>query len=48
MRRFGKWLGRALLVLAAAVAALFLFGPREPLDLTARFGPASLPVDLDA
>ncbi|MEO1140549.1 MAG: alpha/beta fold hydrolase [Pseudomonadota bacterium] len=35
-----KWLGRLLFVLLAAIGAVWLFGPREPVDVTARFDPA--------
>lgn len=48
MRRFGRLLGRALLVTFLAVAGLFAFGPREPLVLVPDFDAQSLPADLDA
>jgi alpha-beta hydrolase superfamily lysophospholipase len=44
MRKFLK--PAALLLLA--IAAAFVFGPREPLDLQPRFDAAELPDDLDA
>lgn len=37
MRRLGKWLGRVFLALGVAAGGLFLFGPREPVDLAQRF-----------
>lgn len=37
MRKFGKFLGRGLLGLGAIGAALWAFGPYEPVDLTAGF-----------
>ncbi len=41
MRVFGKWLGRVLLALGVGVAGLWLFGPYEPAELTARFDPGA-------
>jgi pimeloyl-ACP methyl ester carboxylesterase len=48
MRRFGKWLGRTLLWLVVAVAALWFLVPREALDPRVTFDAATLPEDLDA
>ena len=48
MRVFGKWLGRVLLALGVGVAGLWVFGPYEPADLTARFEPDAFGGDLDA
>jgi len=48
MPRRRRILGGLALVLVAAVALLFAFGPREPLDLTPDFDAALLPADLDA
>lgn len=45
MRSFGKWLGRVLLVIVLAAAALWAFGPREPVDMSGFDG--TLPEDLD-
>lgn len=39
MRRLGRFLGRMLLALAIAAAALWAFGPYEPVDLAAEFEP---------
>lgn len=39
MRAIGRFLGRLLLVLAVAAAALWWFGPYEKVDLTASFEP---------
>ncbi len=39
MRAFGRFLGRILLVLIVFGAALWWFGPYEPVDLSARFDP---------
>lgn len=39
IRGIGRWLGRALLVLLLAGAALWIFGPYEPDDLSAEFDP---------
>lgn len=47
MRGFGKWLGRVLLGLALALAAIWLFWPREPVDTEIAFDPRILPIDLD-
>lgn len=48
VRRFGRALGRVLLFGGLALAALFAFGPREPVDLTPHFDPASLPAGAPA
>lgn len=37
-----------LVLIATALAAIWLFGPRTPADLTVRFDPAALGEDLDA
>lgn len=42
MRLFGKWLGRLLVFLAVMIAALWSFGPREPVDLAAKFDPGAI------
>jgi pimeloyl-ACP methyl ester carboxylesterase len=47
MRRFGKFLGRALLGLVVAVAAIWLLWPREPVETDITFDPRVLPDDLD-
>ncbi len=39
MRRFGRWLGRLLLALAAVCSLAYLFGPYERVDLAAQFEP---------
>lgn len=46
MRAFGKWLGLVLLVLVLAGAALWLFGPYEPVDLSAQA--VTVPEGIDA
>ena len=38
MRGVIRWLGRLVLMMVAAAAGLWAFGPYEPLDLTARSG----------
>jgi esterase/lipase len=48
MRRFGKALGRSLLVLAALTALIFIVAPKEPVDRSFSFDPATLGPDLDA
>jgi alpha-beta hydrolase superfamily lysophospholipase len=45
MRSFGKWLGRFILFVAAALVVLFLFGPYEEVDLTERFDPSAFEGD---
>ncbi|MCY4335421.1 MAG: alpha/beta fold hydrolase [Litoreibacter sp.] len=47
MRRFGKWLGRVLLGLAVALAAVWFLWPREPVDTEITFDPRVLPENLD-
>lgn len=47
MRRFGKWLGRAILGLILLGIALWLFGPREDVTLDFRFDPAVFGADID-
>ena len=48
MRSFGKWLGRVLLGLVVAGAALWFLAPRETLDARVTFDASALPEDLDA
>ena len=48
MRSFGKWLGRLLLALLVLIGGLWVFGPRETVDLSPRFDAATLGDDLDA
>jgi alpha-beta hydrolase superfamily lysophospholipase len=48
MRRFAKWLGRALLVVIVAGAALWFAAPRETMDARVTFDATALPEDLDA
>lgn len=48
MRRTGKFLGRVIIVIALLGAALWAFGPREPVDLEISFDPNALGDDLDA
>lgn len=45
MRALGRWIGRLLIVLVAAIALLFLFGPREDVDLNTRFNTARISPD---
>lgn len=47
MRSFGKWLGRVLFLVALVAAALWAFGPSEPVDVTQTFTPTEVP-DWDA
>jgi pimeloyl-ACP methyl ester carboxylesterase len=47
MGKIVKWGGRVVATLGLLVFLLFLFGAREPVNLTPRFDPASLPTDLD-
>ena len=47
MRVFGTWPGRVLLALGVVIAGLWVFGPYEPADLTARFEPDAFGGDLD-
>lgn len=46
MQRLAKWAGRGALIAIVALAALWLFGPREPVDID--FAAPDLPTDLDA
>ena len=48
MRSVGKWLGRVLLVIVVAGAALWFLAPREMLDPRVTFDATALPEDLDA
>lgn len=48
MRRFGRWLGRFLLALAAIGVGVWVFGPYEPAPLTSRFDEAAIGADVDA
>ncbi len=48
MRSIGRWVGRGLLLLVLAGAALWAFGPRQGLDRAVAFDPAGIPADLDA
>lgn len=48
MRRFGRFLGRALLVLIAFFALAWVTAPQEPVDREISFDPAGLGDDLDA
>lgn len=41
MQGFGKWLGRVMLALAAAVLGLLVLGPYEDVDLSQRFDAAA-------
>lgn len=47
MRRFGKWLGRILLASVLLLAGIWLFWPREPVDMEISFDPRILPENLD-
>lgn len=47
-RRWFKVLFYAVLLIALVLAGLFLFGPREPVDTTIRFDPATIGDDIDA
>lgn len=47
MRRLLKWLGTAVLILAAAVLAAFLLVPGEPVETEISFDASTLPADLD-
>jgi len=47
MRKFGKWAGRALLLLAALIVLVFTFGPREPVGTDLSFDDSTLGNDLD-
>lgn len=48
MRRFGKFLGRVLLLLAILIAAVWFLGPREPMNSQIVFDKNVLGDDLDA
>lgn len=48
MRSFGKWLGRVLLVILVAGAALWFLAPRQALDARVTFDASALPEDLNA
>ncbi|MCK0166509.1 alpha/beta hydrolase [Jannaschia sp. S6380] len=47
MRRIGTWAGRLLALVLLALAALWLFGPREAVDTDVAFDASSMPDDLD-
>lgn len=47
MRTFGKWLGRVLLGLVIALAAIWFLWPREPVDTEISFDHRILPENLD-
>jgi len=47
MRRFGKWAGRALLLIAAFAVLAYTFGPREPVETDLSFDSSVLGPDLD-
>lgn len=47
MRAVGKWIGRAVLLLIVAVAAVWLLAPREPVDRVISFDDGSIGPDLD-
>lgn len=48
MKSFGKWLGRAILILFVLGLGLWMFGPYEDADLSASFDPAEFQDNLDA
>lgn len=48
MRALGKFLGRALFVLIVLIAAVWVLGPYEPADLSARFDESQLDGGVDA
>lgn len=48
MRRFGKWLGRVILVLFALFGTIWFLAPVEPVDREIAFDPDTLGADLDA
>lgn len=48
MQAFGKWLGRVLLLLVGIGLAVWLFAPREPVDVEISFQDSALGDDLDA
>lgn len=45
MRGFGRFLGRLLVLLIAAGGAIWVFGPREPVDRALAFDPGSIGAD---
>ena len=47
MRRFGKWVGRILLLLVVIVAAAWAFVPQDPVDREISFDPGSIGPDVD-
>ena len=47
MRRFGKWLGRLIILLMLIVAGAWAFVPQDPVDRTISFGAASIGPDID-
>jgi alpha-beta hydrolase superfamily lysophospholipase len=48
MKRFGKWLGRLILLGVILAAGLWIFGPREPAQLDFTFDSSAFNGDLDA
>ncbi len=48
MRAFGKFLGRVLLTLGAIGVLMWIFGPREPVELTPSFEASKMGADVDA
>ncbi|MGV6811600.1 MAG: alpha/beta hydrolase [Brevirhabdus sp.] len=48
MRRFGRWIGRLVLVVAGVAAALWVLGPYEPVDREITFDAAALGDDPEA
>ncbi len=47
MRRFGKWLGRLIILLVLIVAGAWAFVPQDPVDRTISFDAASIGPDID-
>ena len=48
MRKFGKWLGRLIILLVLIVAGAWAFVPQDPVDRTISFDAATVGPDIDA
>ena len=47
MRRFGKWLGRLILLVVVTIAAVWAFVPQDPVDRVISFDAGTIGADID-